>query len=72
MLALHLGYRSACALLAACIGAAAIAWQSHGDAAKEMIARWAPQSDLTSSLAPKKPVPDRRALGQYCRAGQSS
>jgi hypothetical protein len=44
-------------LLAACIGAAAIAWQSHGDAAKEMIARWAPQSDLTSSLAPKKLVP---------------
>jgi hypothetical protein len=44
-------------LLAACIGAAAIAWQSHGDAANEMIARWAPQSDLTSSLAPKNLVP---------------
>ncbi len=44
-------------LLAACIGAAAIAWQSHGDAAKQMIARWAPQLDLTSSLAPENPVP---------------
>ena len=44
-------------LLAACIGAAAIAWQSHGDAVKQMIARWAPQFDLTSSLAPENPVP---------------
>src|SRR5437660_6367578 len=43
-------------LLAACIGAAAIAWQSHGDAAKQMIARWAPQLD-TSSPAPENPVP---------------
>jgi len=44
-------------LLAACIGAAAIAWQSHGDAAKQMIARWAPQLYLTSSLAPENRVP---------------
>src|SRR5256885_4773796 len=44
-------------LLAACIGAAAIAWQSHGDAVNQMIARWAPQLDLTSSLAPENPVP---------------
>lgn len=44
-------------LLAACIGAAVIAWQSHGDGAKQTIARWAPQLDLTSSLAPKNPVP---------------
>jgi hypothetical protein len=37
-------------LLAACIGAAAIAWQSpYGDAAKEIIASWAPQSVVTSS-----------------------
>jgi hypothetical protein len=43
-------------LFAACIGAAAIAWQSHGDAAKAMFARWVPQSDLTSSLAPKNLV----------------
>ena len=31
-------------LLAACIGVAAIAWQSpYGDAARQIIARWAPQ-----------------------------
>src|SRR5712675_2337721 len=37
-------------LMAACIGVAAIAWQSsYGDAAKEMIARWAPQRVATSS-----------------------
>src|SRR5882762_9390831 len=37
-------------LLAACIGVAAIAWQSsYGDAAKEIIARWAPQRVATSS-----------------------
>jgi len=36
-------------LLAACIGVAAIAWQSNGDAAKQMIARWAPQRVATSS-----------------------
>src|SRR6267378_685205 len=35
-------------LLAACIGVAAIAWQSsYGDAAKEIIARWAPQHVVT-------------------------
>src|SRR5258707_15831724 len=44
-------------LLAACISAAVIAWQSHGDASKQMIARWAPQLDLTSSPAPENPVP---------------
>ena len=38
-------------LLAACICVAAIAWQSpYGDAAKQIIARWAPQLVLTSSL----------------------
>src|SRR3977135_4250643 len=37
-------------LLTACIGVAAIAWQSsYGDAAKEIIARWAPQRVATSS-----------------------
>jgi hypothetical protein len=37
-------------LLAACIGAAAIAWQSsYGDAVKEIIARAAPQRVVTSS-----------------------
>jgi len=43
-------------MLAACIGVAAIAWQSpYGDAAKQIIARWAPQLDLTSSLPLENP-----------------
>jgi hypothetical protein len=44
-------------LMAACIGAAAIALRSHVDAAKQMIARWAPQPYLISSPAPESPVP---------------
>src|SRR3984893_2349877 len=36
-------------LLVACIGVAAIAWQSYGDAAKQIIAGWAPQLVPTSS-----------------------
>ena len=43
-------------MLAACIGVAAIAWQSpYGDAAKQIIARWAPQLVLTSSLPLENP-----------------
>src|SRR6266853_6336068 len=43
-------------LLAACIGVAAIAWQSpYGDAAKQIIARWAPQLVVTSSLPLERP-----------------
>ena len=42
-------------LLAACIGVAAIAWQSSGDLAKKMITKWAPQFALTSLLSPEKP-----------------
>jgi hypothetical protein len=34
-------------LLAACIGAAAIAWQSSGNVTKKIIAKWAPQFALT-------------------------
>ncbi len=42
-------------MLAACIGIAAIAWQSpYGDAARQIIARWAPQLVLTSSLPLEK------------------
>jgi hypothetical protein len=37
-------------VLAACIGVAAMAWQSpYGDTARQMIASWAPQLALTSS-----------------------
>jgi hypothetical protein len=42
-------------LLAASIGVAAAAWQSYGDAAKQVIAKWAPQFVLTSSLPLEKP-----------------
>jgi hypothetical protein len=43
-------------LMAACIGVAAIALQSHSDAAKQVTARWAPQLYLISSPAPESPV----------------
>jgi flagellar motor protein MotB len=43
-------------MLAACIGVAAIGWQSsYGDAARLMIAQWAPQVLATSSPPPEKP-----------------
>jgi hypothetical protein len=44
-------------LIATCIGAGAIALRSHGDAPKQIIARWAPQPGLTSSPAAENPVP---------------
>ena len=46
-------------LMAACVGAAAIALRSHGDAAKQMIAKWAPEPSLISSPAPENPVPTK-------------
>jgi len=44
-------------MLAACIGVAAIAWQSpsYGDAARQIIARWAPQLAPTLSLTLENP-----------------
>jgi hypothetical protein len=42
-------------LLAACIGVAAFAWQSYGDAAKQMIAKLAPQLVQTSSRPLENP-----------------
>src|SRR6476646_3097102 len=52
-------------ILATCVGVAAIAWQSpsYGDAARQIIARWAPQLAPTLSLTlenpgfPKQPGP---------------
>jgi hypothetical protein len=44
-------------LMAACIGAAAMVLWSHGDGAKQMIARRAPQLYLISSPDPESPVP---------------
>jgi hypothetical protein len=42
-------------LLAVCIGVASIVWQSYGDAAKQIIARWVPQFALTSSSPQENP-----------------
>jgi hypothetical protein len=43
-------------MLAACIGVAAMAWQSpYGDAAMQIIARWVPQLVLISSLPLENP-----------------
>jgi hypothetical protein len=42
-------------LLAASIGVAAIAWQTSGNLAKQLIAKWAPQFILTSLLPLEKP-----------------
>jgi hypothetical protein len=41
-------------LLTACIGGAGVAWQFYGDAAKQIIASWAPQHVLTSWLPLEK------------------
>jgi hypothetical protein len=43
-------------LLALCLGVAAAAWQAYGDAAKQMIAAWAPQVVLTSPPPPENPA----------------
>jgi len=43
-------------LLAACMGAAGIAWEFWGDAARQMLANWTPQLALTSSLPAEKPA----------------
>jgi hypothetical protein len=44
-------------LLTACIGGAGVAWQFYGDAAKQIIASWAPQLVLTSSPPLENPGP---------------
>ena len=43
-------------LLAVCIGVAAAAWQSYGDAAEQMIADWSPQRLLASLLPTEQPA----------------
>jgi len=43
-------------LLAVCIGVAAAAWQSYGDAAEQMIANWSPQRVLASLLPTENPA----------------
>ena len=49
-------------LLAVCIAVAASLWQSYGDAAKQIVARWVPQFALTSSSPQDNPgLPGNRA-----------
>jgi hypothetical protein len=43
-------------LLAVCLAVAASLWQSHGDAAKQIVARWVPQFALTSSSPQDNPT----------------
>jgi hypothetical protein len=43
-------------LLAVCIGVAGALWQSHGDVATAMIAKWMPQLVPTSSPPPESPA----------------
>src|SRR5258705_280681 len=51
-------------LMAACIGSAAIALRSHGDAPKQVIARWAPQPGLISSPAAANPEQMARLIAK--------
>jgi hypothetical protein len=44
-------------LLTACIGGAAIAWQSSGTVAKQIIGKWAPKLILTSLWSPETQAP---------------
>ena len=48
------GRAFAALLLALCIGAAAIGWQTFGYAAKKMMVKWVPQFALTTSLPLEK------------------
>jgi hypothetical protein len=56
-------------LLTACIGGAGVAWQFYGDAAKRIVARWAPQLVLTSSPATKAAPPHPASLAQPAPEG---
>src|ERR1700730_2760629 len=42
-------------LLAVCIGIVATVWQSYGEGAKQIVARWVPQFALTSSSPQDNP-----------------
>jgi hypothetical protein len=50
-------------LLTACIGGAAVAWNAHGDAARQLIAEWAPLfARSTSPASAKTEVPAQATL----------
>ena len=50
----RVGRAFAALLLAVCVGAAAIGWQTFGYAAKKMMVKWVPQFALTTSLPLEK------------------
>jgi hypothetical protein len=49
-------------LMAGCAGAAAYAWQSYGDVARQMIAQWTPQRILTSLLPLETSAPSAQPI----------
>ena len=59
-------------LLTACIGGAAIAWQSSGTMAKQMIGRWAPQFVMTSLFPPEQPGLSAQPAAQADAANAAS
>jgi hypothetical protein len=59
-------------LLTACIGGAGVAWQFYGDAAKRMIASWAPQFVLTSSPPLENPGPPKQPSPPTFQAGDAN
>ena len=49
-------------LLTACIGGVAVAWQHHGDAARQLIAEWAPLFARSKSQPPEKSLSPQPTL----------
>jgi hypothetical protein len=50
-------------LLAVCLGVVGALWQSHGDVAQQMIAKWLPQFTATTSPTAENPVPAEQPDG---------
>jgi hypothetical protein len=55
-------------LLAACTAGAGIAWELHGDTAKQLIAPWVPKFALASSLPADQPVLSAQAAAPAVEA----
>ena len=55
-------------ILVACIGAAAIAWQSSGNVAKQIIAKWVPNLIVTTLLPPENPGPPQQPASPAIQA----
>jgi hypothetical protein len=59
-------------LLAACTAGAGIAWELHGDAAKQLIAPWVPKFALASSLPADQPVLSAQAAAPAVEAAAAN